>query len=50
MDTDNVAQRFTGLGRFDLGAAQQLLLFVFLSSLTGAATLIQARAWASSPG
>ena len=30
MDTDNVAQRFTGLGRFDLGAAQQLLLFVFL--------------------
>jgi ABC-2 type transport system permease protein len=43
VDTDNVAQRFTGLGQFDLGAAQQLLLFVFLSSLTGAATLIQAR-------
>lgn len=43
VDTNNVAQEFTGLGRFDLGAAQQLLLFVFLSSLTGAATLIQAR-------
>jgi ABC-2 type transport system permease protein len=31
------------LGQFDLGAASQTLLFVFLSSLTGAATLIQAR-------
>lgn len=35
-------QEFTGLGQFDLGAAQQLL-FIFLSSLTGAATLIHAR-------
>lgn len=43
VDTNNVTQEFTGLGQFDLGAAQQLLLFVFLSSLTGAATLIQAR-------
>ena len=43
VDTNNVSQQFTGLGQFDLGAAQQLLLFVFLSSLTGAATLIQAR-------
>lgn len=43
VDTDNVSQVFTGLGQFDLGAAQQLLLFVFLSSLTGSATLIQAR-------
>lgn len=43
VDTNNVAQEFTGLGQFDLGAAQQLLLFVFLSSLTGAATLVQAR-------
>lgn len=42
-DTDNVSQEFRGLGQFDLGAVQQLLLFVFLSSLTGAATLIQAR-------
>ncbi|HSO90750.1 MAG TPA: ABC transporter permease [Arthrobacter sp.] len=43
VDTGDVAQEFRGLGRFDLGASQQLLLFVFLSSLTGAATLIQAR-------
>mgnify|MGYP003116395912 FL=1 len=43
VDTGDVAQEFRGLGKFDLGASQQLLLFVFLSSLTGAATLIQAR-------
>lgn len=43
VDTNDVSQVFQGLGRFDLGAAQQLLLFVFLSSLTGAATLIKAR-------
>lgn len=43
VDTGGVGQEFRGLGRFDLGASQQLLLFVFLSSLTGAATLIQAR-------
>ncbi|MDI3241984.1 ABC transporter permease [Arthrobacter sp. AL08] len=43
VNTNDVAQEFRGLGRFDLGASQQLLLFVFLSSLTGAATLIQAR-------
>lgn len=43
VDTSDVTQAFQGLGRFDLGAAQQLLLFVFLSSLTGAATLIKAR-------
>ena len=43
LDTDNTAQEFRGLGVFDLGAVQQLLLFIFLSSLTGAATLIQAR-------
>lgn len=43
VDTNDMAQEFRGLGKFDLGAAQQLLLFVFLSSLTGAATLIQAR-------
>ena len=43
VDTNDVAQEFRGLGKFDLGASQQLLLFVFLSSLTGAATLIQAR-------
>lgn len=43
VDTNDVVREFRGLGRFDLGASQQLLLFVFLSSLTGAATLIQAR-------
>lgn len=31
------------LGRFDLGAPQQLLLFVFLTSLAGSAALIQTR-------
>ncbi|MCA1783724.1 MAG: ABC transporter permease [Dermatophilaceae bacterium] len=41
---DERTQRFaTGLGQFDFGASGQLLLFTFLSSLTGAATLIQAR-------
>lgn len=43
VDTSDVSRQFQGLGRFDLGATQQLLLFVFLSSLTGAATLIKAR-------
>lgn len=40
---DSVAEEFGGLGQFDLGAAQQLSLFVFLISLTGAAFLIQSR-------
>lgn len=40
---DEVSEAFAGLGRFDLGASAQLALFVFLTSLTGAATLIQAR-------
>lgn len=41
--TDELAEEFGGLGRFDLGASQQLVLFVFLTSLAGAATLIQNR-------
>ena len=41
--TSELSQEFQGLGQFDFGASGQLLLFVFLSSLTGAATLIQAR-------
>ncbi len=41
--TDELSEEFDGLGQFDFGASGQLLLFVFLSSLTGAATLIQAR-------
>lgn len=36
---------FAGLGRFDLGAGQQLLLFVFITSLTGAVAVVQARRW-----
>jgi ABC-2 type transport system permease protein len=40
---DDETEEFTGLGRFDLGAATQLLLFVFLISVAGSATLIQAR-------
>ncbi len=33
------------LGRFDLGATQELLLFVFLASLAGSVALVQARKW-----
>ncbi len=41
---DDVSAEFAGLsGQFDQGAASQLFLFVFISSLTGASTLIQAR-------
>ncbi len=43
VDVDEIAQEFSGLGKFDLGASGQLLLFVFLSSLTGSASLIQSR-------
>ncbi len=43
VDVDDVAQELSGLGQFDLGAAGQTLLFVFLASLTGSTTLIQAR-------
>lgn len=46
----DVAQRsvgkpfvFSRLGQFDLGAYSQLLLFVFLTSMTGSAALIQSR-------
>lgn len=42
-DGDELGEELEGLGRFDLGAGQQLLLFVFLTSLTGATTLIQSR-------
>lgn len=34
---------FAGLGQFDLGASTQLFLFVFLTSLTASAALIQTR-------
>lgn len=42
-NVDEFSEQFEGLGQFDFGASGQLLLFVFLSSLAGAATLIQAR-------
>jgi ABC-2 type transport system permease protein len=41
--TSELAQAFQGLGQFDLSASQELLLFVFLTSLTGGAALIQSR-------
>lgn len=43
VDADELAQEFSGLGRFDLGATAETLLFVFLASLAGSATLIHAR-------
>ena len=43
VDTDEVAREFEGLGRFDQGAVAETLLFVFVASLTGSATLIEAR-------
>ncbi|MGH9263263.1 MAG: ABC transporter permease [Acidimicrobiales bacterium] len=43
VDTNELAQEFSGLGRFDLGATAETLLFVFLASLAGSATLIHAR-------
>ena len=42
-DVDEISQEFADLGQFDLGAATQTLLFVFLSTLTGASALIQSR-------
>ena len=40
---DSLGEEFAGLGRFDLGAAGQLSLFVFLTSLSGAGFLIDSR-------
>lgn len=40
---DELAEEFEGLGQFDLGASQQLALFVFVTSLSAAAALIQSR-------
>ena len=42
-DVNQISQEFAGLGQFDLGASSQLLLFVFLSSLTGSSALILSR-------
>lgn len=43
LGTDELSEEFAGLGQFDLGASTQLILFVFLTSLTSSATLIQTR-------
>jgi ABC-2 type transport system permease protein len=43
VDVNKITQEFSGLGRFDLGAAGETLLFVFLASLAGSTTLIQTR-------
>lgn len=40
---DELSRQFEGLGQYDFGASGQLLLFVFLTSLAGSATLIRAR-------
>lgn len=36
-------EELAGLGRFDLGASSQLILFMFLTSLAGSSALIQTR-------
>lgn len=41
--TDALSREFDALGQFDFGASGQLLLFVFLTTLSGATTMIQAR-------
>jgi len=43
VDVNTITQEFAGLGQFDLGAAGEVLLFVFLTSLAGSSTLIQTR-------
>jgi ABC-2 type transport system permease protein len=42
-DGDPVRAELASMGRFDLGAGGQLLLFVFLNTMTAAASTIQAR-------
>ncbi len=47
VQTQSVGQpySFTQGGRFDLGAQSELVLFIFLTSLTGSAALIQSRTY-----
>lgn len=40
---DPLAQEFAALGQFDYGASTQLFLFIFLTSLTASAAVIQVR-------
>jgi ABC-2 type transport system permease protein len=42
-NTSEIAEEFSGLGQFDYGAGAEVVLFVFLTSLSGSATLIQSR-------
>lgn len=45
VEEESVGEPFvlSQLGRFDLGAYSQMLLFIFITSLTGSASLIQSR-------
>ena len=47
VQTQSVGQPYSFMqgGRFDLGAQSQLVLFIFLTSLTGSAALIQSRTY-----
>ncbi len=40
---DDVEAEFAGLGTFDLGASSQLVLFVFITTLSGATRIVEAR-------
>lgn len=42
---EGLEAEFAGLGQFDLGASTQLLLFVFITAMTGSAAVVQARRW-----
>ena len=42
---EGLAAEFAGLGQFDLGASTQLLLFVFITAMTGSAAVVQSRRW-----
>lgn len=39
------ATEFAGLGQFDEAASTQLLLFVFITAMTGSTAVVQARRW-----
>lgn len=43
VDANEIAQAFAGVSGFEVGAAGEVLLFVFLISLAGSSSLIQAR-------
>lgn len=43
VDGDSVSQQVTDLGRFDLAATTQLILFVFITSLATSSTLVRDR-------